>query len=250
MNKSVSYDDFLMAKLKDRNYAAGYVETHLELENDEAPDPALLALALKDVAQALAGDRFTPEEVKLHLEKLDRLLSNGGSEVIYNLAEWLQFLGLKLTVKSDNNRDKKHYSVIADEELVLSKKRDETMPISDRYQDSLIARLKNPNYAAGYLDACLAENEPDAELLHLVLSNIAQALAGDRLTPEEVKVHLEKLDRLLSNGGSEVIYNLAEWLHFLGLKLTVKVDNEPEKIDSPVTDNVVNENVAEALVKT
>ena len=124
------------------------------------------------------------------------------------------------------------------------------MPISDRYQDSLIARLKNPNYAAGYLDACLAENEPDAELLHLVLSNIAQALAGDRLTPEEVKLHLEKLDRLLSNGGSEVIYNLAEWLQFLGLKLTVKVDNEPEKIDSPVTDNVVTENVAEELVKT
>lgn len=99
MNKSVSYDDFLMAKLKDRNYAAGYVETHLELEKDEAPDQALLALALKDVAQALAGDRLTPEEVKIHLEKLDRLLSNGGSEVIYGLAEWLQVLGLKLTVK-------------------------------------------------------------------------------------------------------------------------------------------------------
>ncbi len=28
------------------------------------------------------------------------------------------------------------------------------MPISERYQDSLIARLKNPNYAAGYLDVC------------------------------------------------------------------------------------------------
>jgi DNA-binding phage protein len=106
MNKSVSYDDFLMAKLKDRNYAAGYVETHLELEKDEAPDPALLALALKDVAQALAGDRLTPEEVKIHLEKLDLLLSNGGSEVIYDLAAWLQCLGLKLTVKVDNEPEK------------------------------------------------------------------------------------------------------------------------------------------------
>ncbi len=123
------------------------------------------------------------------------------------------------------------------------------MPISDRYQDSLIARLRNPNYAAGYLDACLAENEPDAQLLHLVLSNIAQALAGDRLTPEEVTNHLEKLDRLLSNGGSEVIYDLAAWLQCLGLKLTVKVDNEPEKIQPPVPDNVLTE-IAEKLVTT
>ncbi len=95
----------------------------------------------------------------------------------------------------------------------------------------------------------MAENEPDAQLLHLVLSNIAQTLAGDRLTPEEVTNHLEKLDRLLSNGGSEVIYDLAAWLQCLGLKLTVKVDNETEKIQPPIPDNVVTE-IAEKLVTT
>lgn len=115
------------------------------------------------------------------------------------------------------------------------------MPISDSYPDSLIARLKDSNYAAGYLDACLAENDPDSELLHLVLSNVAKALGSDNLTPEESQIHQEKLDELLAEGGSDAIYGLAAWLQSLGLKLTVQVaeDRETEEtVETNVTGDV------------
>lgn len=105
MPKSVPYDDFLIAKLKDKNYAAVYLETHLELEKGEEPDRALLALALKDVAKALGSDSLTPEQAQLHQEKLDKLLAQGGSDVIYGLAAWLQSLGLKLTVQVADNKE-------------------------------------------------------------------------------------------------------------------------------------------------
>ena len=112
------------------------------------------------------------------------------------------------------------------------------MPISDSYQDSSIARLKDSNYAAGYLDACLAENDPDPELLHLVLSNVAKALDSDSLTPEQARVNQEKLDELLTQSGSDVIYGLAAWLQSLGLKLTVQVADDAEAIAPNVTRDV------------
>lgn len=114
------------------------------------------------------------------------------------------------------------------------------MPISDSYQDSLIARLKDSNYAAGYLDACLAENDPESELLHLVLSNVAKALGSDNMTPEQDQIHQEKLDELLAEGGSDVIYNLAAWLQSLGLKLTVQVADNKETEETVETDSEKN----------
>lgn len=98
MSKSLPYHEFLISHLKDPSYASVYLETHFELEEDEAPDPELLKLALSNVANALCEQNMTSEQAKLHLEKLDELLSKRGSEVIYNLESWLNTLGLKLTV--------------------------------------------------------------------------------------------------------------------------------------------------------
>lgn len=102
------------------------------------------------------------------------------------------------------------------------------MQTSDRYQDYLISRLKNPTYAAGYIEAFFEEKDPELELLHLVLSNVAEALAEQNMTSEEAKLHREKLDELLSHHGSEAIYNLGDWLNALGLKLSVTVSEEVE----------------------
>ena len=98
MPKSLPYQDFLISRLKDPNYAALYLETHFELDEDEEIDPDLLKLGLSNVAEALSEGKMTPEEAKQHLEKLDELLSEKGSYVIYYLGEWLSALGLKLTV--------------------------------------------------------------------------------------------------------------------------------------------------------
>ncbi|MCL1464188.1 DNA-binding protein [Argonema galeatum] len=92
------------------------------------------------------------------------------------------------------------------------------MPKSVPYRESLISRLKNPEYAAGYIEAILEEKDPEPELLKQALQDVAEAL-GD-------KQHLEKLDLILSVEGSAEIYHLGLWLNELGLNLTVTVKSD------------------------
>jgi putative addiction module killer protein len=101
-----------------------------------------------------------------------------------------------------------------------------SMPIGDSYQDYLISRLKKTSYAAGYIETFFEETDPEPELLRLVLSNVAKALAEQNMTSEEAKLHIEELDGLLSQRGIEVIYRLRNWLNVLGLKLTATVCEE------------------------
>jgi DNA-binding phage protein len=99
MSASDSYFDDLILRLKDPDYAALYLETHMELEEDEELDPRLIQLALSNVALALGeANNMTPEEIKHHQEKLDVILSQPGNLAIYHLGTWLNALGLKLTV--------------------------------------------------------------------------------------------------------------------------------------------------------
>ena len=97
------------------------------------------------------------------------------------------------------------------------------MPKSLPYHPFLISHLKDPNYSAGYIEAFFEEKDPEPELFKLVLSNVAEALLEGKMTPEEAKQHIEKLNELLSQRGNEAIYNLGIWLGALGLKLTVTV---------------------------
>ncbi|MBE9186929.1 transcriptional regulator [Microcoleus sp. LEGE 07076] len=105
------------------------------------------------------------------------------------------------------------------------------MPTSDSYQDYLIEALKDKIHAAAYLTAHLEDEEPEAGLLELALSNVFEALGKPNMSAEDAKLHLEKLDILLSQNGSATIYPLASWLKALGLKLMVAVDagDEAEK---------------------
>ena len=116
MPTSDSYHDYLISSLKDPNYAALYLETHFELDEDEDIDPELLRLGLSNVAEALSEGKMTSEEAKQHLKNLDKLLSEKGSYVIYKLGEWLGILGLKLTVTvAEKEKDNVENSVIASE---------------------------------------------------------------------------------------------------------------------------------------
>ncbi|HBK22984.1 MAG TPA: transcriptional regulator [Planktothrix sp. UBA10369] len=98
MLNSLPYQPFLISRLQDLTYAAGYIETCL-LEN--SPEPELLKLVLSDVSEALAPQTMTPEEAKQHLAQLDEVLSKTGQEAIYSLGFWLKSLGLKLSVNVD-----------------------------------------------------------------------------------------------------------------------------------------------------
>ncbi len=93
-------------------------------------------------------------------------------------------------------------------------------PTSDSYHDFLISNLKDPNYAAVYLETHLEEQEPEPELLKLALSHVAEALGE---SSEQAKQRQQELDAVLSDLGSLGIYKLNNWLNALGLRLTVTV---------------------------
>ena len=101
------------------------------------------------------------------------------------------------------------------------------MPLKTRsYQEYLIETLGDPQEAALYLWAILQEENPEPELLSSALTDVAEALGDLRMTPEQTKLHLEKLDELLKQQVSDAIYGLSNWLKGLGLTLTVVVDEQ------------------------
>ena len=105
------------------------------------------------------------------------------------------------------------------------------VPTSDSYHDSKISNLKDPNYSAAYLSLIFDEEEEgDLEMgiMRQVLRDVFEALGEPIMSAEDAKLHLEKLDVLLSQNGSATIYALANWLNALGLKLSVAVAQEDE----------------------
>ena len=101
-----------------------------------------------------------------------------------------------------------------------------TMPKSLPYHPYKISNLKDPAYSAGYLTEILEEEEGDLELgiMRKALRDVFEALGEPNMSAEDAKLHLEKLDFLLSGKESATIYALASWLNVVGLKLTVAVD--------------------------
>ena len=96
------------------------------------------------------------------------------------------------------------------------------------YQESLIARLKDPLYAAAYIEAIMEEKDPEPELLKHALQDVAEALGEVNMPSEQAKEHWDRLNHILSVEGSAEIYKLGLWLNEIGLKLTVTV-----KTDNP-----------------
>jgi hypothetical protein len=84
---SRDYREYLINSLQDPERAAGYITAILE-ESDHEPE--LLASALDDVAISL-GDESDRQWVK----DFD---ANNKSQTVYELVEWLDSLGLRLTV--------------------------------------------------------------------------------------------------------------------------------------------------------
>ncbi|CAD0227919.1 MULTISPECIES: hypothetical protein [Planktothrix] len=70
MLNSLSYQPFLISRLQDLTYAAGYIETCL-LET--SPEPELLKLVLSDVSQALAPQTMTNQKKKDKIPNLVEL---------------------------------------------------------------------------------------------------------------------------------------------------------------------------------
>jgi hypothetical protein len=82
-----THKDFLIESLKDPEEAAAYVSAVLEEEN---PEPELLALCLGHVAAALGNES--------DLQWVKDFGASDKSQAVYELAAWLDSLGLQLTV--------------------------------------------------------------------------------------------------------------------------------------------------------
>jgi hypothetical protein len=118
MVKSVPYHPFLIEQLKDPAYSAGYLTLFLNEQEEGDLDIGIFPSALKEVFEALGEPNMSADEAKLHLDKLDVLMSHNGMATIYALANWLNALGLKLTVAVAQEDEGEESSSVSDVELV------------------------------------------------------------------------------------------------------------------------------------
>ena len=90
------------------------------------------------------------------------------------------------------------------------------------YHTEHIEWLKDPENAAGYLNAVIEEEDKDALLL--ALRNIAEAEGGMAAVAEKAHLKRESLYRMLSPRGNPALSNLFSILHGMGLKMIIQPD--------------------------
>ena len=90
--------------------------------------------------------------------------------------------------------------------------------ISADYQKDLLARLKNPEYAAEYINAA---SEEDREVFLLALRNVAEAQGMSALA-KKAHVNRESLYRTLSPKGNPQLSTLEAVLEVFGLQIAVQ----------------------------
>ena len=88
-----------------------------------------------------------------------------------------------------------------------------------RYEDVLDEDLEDPAEAAGYLNACLADGDPEVFLL--ALRDVARAQGGVAKLAEATHLNREHLYRILSENGNPELRSLGTVLDALGLRLAV-----------------------------
>ncbi|PHX54877.1 transcriptional regulator [Tychonema bourrellyi FEM_GT703] len=119
-NESVPYHPLKIKSLKDPLFAVAYLTEIFEEEEGDL-ETGIMRKALRDVFEALGEPSMSADDAKLHLEKLDSLLSQSGIATIYALANWLKVLGLKLSVAVAEDEGEEESSVSAVELVEVGK---------------------------------------------------------------------------------------------------------------------------------
>jgi len=91
---SLSYEDWLIGRLKDPAEAAAYLEAVIE-EGDQAA----IMLALRQVARARGGIAEIARKAKLTREATYKMLSRSGNPELRSLTSVLRATGLRFSVK-------------------------------------------------------------------------------------------------------------------------------------------------------
>lgn len=95
------------------------------------------------------------------------------------------------------------------------------MPTSDRYDEYSIESLKDPEETAGFLEAILEEEEPEAELLRNALRKVVEARCRLNGFSENDKLLHGRLDKMLTESGCAEVYTFVQLLNVLGLKVAI-----------------------------
>ena len=90
------------------------------------------------------------------------------------------------------------------------------------YEESLHERLKDPDYAAEYLNAHLAEDDEEAVEVFLVALRDVAVAHGIVNVSKKADLGRESLYKTLSKSGNPKIATLAMLLKTMGLKLLVE----------------------------
>lgn len=90
---------------------------------------------------------------------------------------------------------------------------------SASYRDDLLRRLKEPDFAAGYLSKCL---EDDEATFLVALRDVAEAHGGIREMAKKTHLNREHLFRMLSKSGNPHLHSLRQLVGAVGLKLTLQ----------------------------
>jgi probable addiction module antidote protein len=93
------------------------------------------------------------------------------------------------------------------------------MSRSRRYENVLDEDLQDPIEAAGYLNACLGDGDPEVFLL--ALRDVARARGGVAKLAEVTELNREHLYRMLSENGNPELRSLEALLDALGFRLAV-----------------------------
>ena len=88
------------------------------------------------------------------------------------------------------------------------------------YHEDLLFRLKDPEYAVGYLNACL-EDEDDGAFL-LAIRDVAQVHGGLSQLARKAHLNREHLFRMLSKTGNPRLHSLRQLLEALGFRLVLQ----------------------------
>lgn len=93
--------------------------------------------------------------------------------------------------------------------------------LTERYEDGLRQALFDPDEAAAYLDAALAEGDTEGFLL--ALRDVAEA-RGIAHVARKAQLNRENLYRMLAANGNPQLSSLNALLHTLGLRLAIEVN--------------------------
>lgn len=87
------------------------------------------------------------------------------------------------------------------------------------YREDLLKRLRNPKFAAAYLNEVLVMN--DRKALLIALKDVVDARGGIGELAAKVPLQRQSLYKVLSAQGNPTLETLGDILQYLGLRLSV-----------------------------